>query len=496
MADIPFGEFMPDRPDAQNGANEAKNVIPVADGYRPLKAATSYGSNGLGARVQGAVSAQDATGIAYNYAGDVSALYALQSATWTDISSTAGYATDQSDHWEFAKFGDRIIATNYTNPIQSLLMGGAQFLDIGGSSIPKCRHVGVVGNFLVLGNTSDQVDGLVPNRVWWSGLDNPTDFPTPGTDSAIAVQSSYNDLVGEGGWVQRIVGGQYGLVFQEKEIHRMTYVGPPLIFQFDSFEQRRGTPAPGSVVAMGRDVYYLGQDGFYVCNGIQSEPIGAEKVDRYFFDDMDPNYYDRIHGMLDPYNKIVMWVYPGSGSVSGACNKALLYHWLLKRWSYAEFASEYVYWSLGEGYTLEGLDAVSASLDALPASLDSRVWAGGSLYFSIFGASHQLQLFTGTEMNSTLDTKEFQLWDGYRADVDLIRPVMENMTGTMTAQVGSRESSFDDSVTWSAAIANDADGNIPVRANGRLMRIRINTTGGYKSASGAKVLEAAKAGKR
>ena len=32
---------------------------------------------------------------------------------------------------------------------------------------PRARHVDVVREFLVLGNTNDTTDGAVPNRVWW-----------------------------------------------------------------------------------------------------------------------------------------------------------------------------------------------------------------------------------------------------------------------------------------------------------------------------------------
>jgi hypothetical protein len=129
----------------------------------------------------------------------------------------------------------------------------------------------------VVGNTTDGTFGPQPQRVWWPAIDDPTNWPTPGTSAAAAVQSDYQDLVGDAGWVQGIVGNlgtADGAVFQERAVIRMQYVGPPAIFAFSTAEGVRGTPAPGSLVQVGNLVYYLGEDGFYVFDGSQSMPIG------------------------------------------------------------------------------------------------------------------------------------------------------------------------------------------------------------------------------
>jgi hypothetical protein len=44
--------------------------------------------------------------------------------------------------------------------------------------------------------------------------------------------------------VQKVVGGEYGLVFQERAVWKMTYIGSPVIFQFDLIERSRGAFAP------------------------------------------------------------------------------------------------------------------------------------------------------------------------------------------------------------------------------------------------------------
>ena len=59
----------------------------------------------------------------------------------------------------------------------------------------------------------------------------------------------------------------------------MTLTSAPLTFSADEIEQR-GTDAPGSVIKLGRFIFYKSQDGFFMFNGESSEPIGAGKVDK------------------------------------------------------------------------------------------------------------------------------------------------------------------------------------------------------------------------
>jgi len=135
-------------------------------------------------------------------------------------------------------------------------------------------------------------------------------FPTLGTASAAAVQSDSQNLYGDGGWIQGIVGNlgtADGALFMEHAVVRVIYAGPPGIFYFLPAEGVRGTPAPGSIVQLGALVYYLGEDGFYVFDGTQSKPIGIDRVDRYFFENVDQSKMFRIVAAVDPVNRLIVW---------------------------------------------------------------------------------------------------------------------------------------------------------------------------------------------
>jgi hypothetical protein len=288
-------------------------------------------------------------------------------------------------------FGQRIIATNFIDPPQSYVMGSsALFADLISSGLTslKGRYAAVVRDWLVFGNTTDGTYGPQPQRVHWSAIDDPTNFPTPATAGAAAVQSDFDDLVGDAGWVQGIVGNlgtADGAVFQERAVVRMVYIGPPAIFAFTPAEGVRGTPAPGSIVQDGALAYYLGEDGFYVFNGSASQPIGVDRVDKTFLADLDQSYFYRIEGAVDPINKQIWWAYPGSGHSGGNPNRIIVYDRARDRWTITDANDvqvETLLRGLTPGYSLDTLDSLSSSIDALTLSLDSRIYTGGRAFMA------------------------------------------------------------------------------------------------------------------
>ena len=466
MPILPFADWLPDIPALENpGATVATNVIPDFKSYRPVPDIAAY-STALDALCRGAFSASNSAGNTYNYAGDTAKLYEVRTAP-TDRSKSGGYSTGEDEFWEFVQWGQTAIGTNFTNPVQSVTLGGAAFADLITSTLkPKARHIAVVGDFVVLGNTNDATDGDKPTRVWWSGINNSLDF-----QPAAATQSDNEDLSEADGWVQAIIGGvDYGVVFQERAINRMTYVGAPLVFQFDKVESSRGLLAPNAAINVGRLVYYLSDDGFYVFDGSTSVPIGAGKVDRTFFGELNTQWQTRVRAAADPLAKLVWWAYPDAAG-DGTCDSVLIYHWPSQRWAKASIATEVIFSSLTLGYTLEELDAINASLDALSPTLDSRVWTGGKRLLAAFGTTHRLSYFTGSNLAATIETGEFEAAPGQRALLTELRPLVDG--GTITAALATRNIQTE-TATFGSAVAINANGFVPFRASGRYHRARVS----------------------
>lgn len=476
---IEFAEWLPDQASLGNVGIEAKNVIPWTRGYKSFPASAVY-SGAITARAQGAFVTRDNAGVVYNIAGDASKLYKLSTGTtYSDVTRTSGgYSTASDEWWQFVQWGNTVIANNYADAPQVLTLGGSNFSALGGGP-PKARYLAVVRDFLVFGNVSS--GGVsYPNRVQWSGINTSEAW----TVSAVT-QADYQDLQGDGGWVQKIIGGEYGLVFQERAVWRMSYIGAPVIFQFDQIERARGAYAPQSVVGWGNTVFFLSDDGFYMIQGgANAVPIGDEKVDRYFLSDLQTSYAYRINATIDPVNKLVLWAYPGSGSSGGLPNKILIFNWSRGKWSRVEVNTECLAQYAAISYTLEDLDSFSASLDALDTSLDSRVWTAGARTLAAFDSSHRLITFSGTAMDATLDTGEIALSKGGRADVTNVEPLIDGSVASVA--VGERNK-LSDAVSFQTAVTQNDAGDSPVRSNAKFHRFRVTTTGAFNFAQGVRV---------
>jgi hypothetical protein len=168
--------------------------------------------------------------------------------------------------------------------------------------------------------------------------------------------------------------------------------------------------------------------------------------------------------------------YPGQDSANGTPNRLLIYNWTADRWSEAEVEAELVYRSLsGASVTLDSLDSVSSSLDALGFSLDSRVWTGGLVLLSAFDSGHRLNLFTGASLAATVETGETQLFPGRRALVNSVRPVVDGALPTI--RLGTRNRTIDP-VSWSIEAAINAQGECPARSAARYHRARLSLPAG------------------
>ena len=463
--EVPIGDYLPDQITRNNNATtNVKNVYPISTGWKPIKDFTAY-SDALTARCQGAISLQNTSSTTFDFAGDVSKLYRLNLGTWGDVSRASGgvYATPADGWWEFAEFGNLVVGVNGIDAPQKFnIDSGALFEALGGSP-PIAKYATVVRDFLVLGNLSTNA-GLIQ----WSAFNNAEGW-TAGTD-----QSDTQEFP-EGGTVQALVGGEVLHVFQERAIKRGSYVGGDVIFQFDEISQNKGVAAPKSVAKVGNTIFFLGYDGFYKLEGDQVLPIGAERVDRTFLNDLNAGFIYRVAAGVDPINKLVFWSYPSAQSVDGTLDKVMVYSWALDKWSFAELGAEFIYSALSEGYTMETLDTLYSSLDDIPYSLDSRVWAGGSAVLALFDSNHKLGYLTGDNLAATLETGTIEPAPGKRAKITNTLPFIDGSAATVT--LGAKERAAD-SFSYGSAAAMRSSGFCPSIKSGRYLTAKVDIAAG------------------
>ena len=474
MTVVAINEWVPDAAALGNpGALQIINAIPGRNSYQPIGSLESN-TDALDGRPRGAIEALDKAKNVLQYAGDETKLYRLVGLVWTDTSETNGYATGTEEIWELERWKNKVLATNFSDEIQTIEMGGTAFAKL--TTVFRCRHIGVVRDFVVAGNTWDSVDGFVRDRVRWSGFNDETDW----TVSAVTL-SDFRDLK-IGGGIQRVVGGEFGVIVSERSTWRMTFVGAPTVFQIDEVIPGVGAISPGAVTRLGDVIYILSEFGFVALEGGSTNtPIGAGKVDKFILDDLDENHLHRISSVADPRSGRIFWAYPGTGHTNGRPNKIIIYDRALDKWGCIEQDVEHLWRSGGIGFTLEGLDAVSASVDALGVSLDSPQWKGGAPLFSGFMTDFKNGNFSGSAMTATIETKEIQLNAGRRTHLNAFRPLVDG--GTVTAKVGSRDRQVDERVLG-PSLALRPSGRFTTRSNARYHRFLLTISGDWTDAIG------------
>jgi len=483
---IEFGDLQADLPTYQNsGALVVDNVLPLAKGYKSLAGFQALSGTGLTGSALGLFTSFSASG-STNYAGDATKLYQMDSSlVFQDKSKAGGYNNSTTenarDFWAFTQFGSNIIATNFADNIQKFEEGvDSAFSDLVSL---KAKYIAVIRDFVVSGYTTES-STTYNQRVKWSGINDSSTW-TPSQ----ATQSGFQDIVGSHGNIQAIVGGESsGVIFMEKAIYRMSYVGVPLIFQFDKIADNIGAFAPKSVASYGNQIFFLAQDGFYKLTGAQQlEPIGNGKVDNFFFDDLSSNL-DGITSAVDPNNSIVVWSYRGSGATGTTNNKLLIYNYAVNKWSTGSGQDlEFIASASQEAFnTLESLD-VLGDLDNLPRSLDSYFYREGVVGLAGFNSANKFGKFIANSLSATVDTTEFEGADGKRSTLINCRPIVDGTTNTsVTITPITRQSQLDTTTTGSAVSTNDT-GTCPLRSTSRYHRIRVNVTGNFNTMSGVDI---------
>jgi hypothetical protein len=378
---------------------------------------------------------------------------------YSDVSST--------DQWQFAQFGDTVIAVQANTAPQAFdLSAGVAFADLGGSP-PSARYISVVGLFLVL-------SGLVsnPRRVHTSGLDAITTW-TAGTNFA----NTYD--FPDGGVVRGVAGGEFGVIFQETTIRRMVYnPGATPAFQIERIAEDEGLLGPFSIARAGSLVCFVSQSGFRVAGPSGPPvPIGREKVDRTFLADLDTGALQLLIGAADPSSTRVAWAYKSlAASGSAAFDKVIFYDLALQRWSPAiSVSGEYICSLVKPGATLESLDTlISNNIDTMNLSSLDAVAAALLSKLSGFSTAHKLGFFDGASLEATLETPE-QGTEGRRMMVRgfEIRTDAPTVYGSLRYRPNAQ-----DALATTSEILINGQGRCPQRIDTKLARARARIPAG------------------
>ena len=456
---LTFGEWMPDQPGLSGSLTEAKNIISQSIGYGPLPLPTSI-ATGAGENLYTMHHTRNPAGTTFLFAGGLTKVFKVSAlGAFSDVSGTT-YSTASTDRMRFTQFGSSTIFTNNADKLQYFnVESSTAFADVAANA-PVAKYITVVRDFVVVANTLES-GTRYGNRVRWSGINDETEWTYSQT-----TQADYQDIP-DGGNVVGIRGGEFGLVLMDRAIVRMSYVGTPFIFQFDNISRGTGCLEENSIAQYQGVTFFLSDDGFYMCDGQSVKSIGSEKVDRWFFDNLDLASISTMSAAVDPIRKLVVWNFPASGAV----RKLLIYNFKTGRWTNADAITTYVSDASTGTVTLEELDTVSGSLDGLGQSLDSAAFIGGQ---SFLGGLLQddVYAFTGLPRAGEIVTGDVDV--GANSVITLARPQIDG--GSADVSVASR-SRLDTTLSYSTPVSATSENRVPLRSAGRYHRIKINPTG-------------------
>lgn len=395
---VPFAEWAPDRSNQSGYAQEAKGVISLGGHYAPHQDLTPYKAGAaLAGTCIGARGFWDSSSVVHIFMGDEFDLYKTVIRQPTVVSKSGGYSASLADGWQFEQFNDTIVAVNANVTPQKYVLGTSSvFEDLGGSP-PTARTVFRVGDQLCLANG---------RTLSVSGFNNPELW-----DYATATQGVQVDLDQRGGNIQTGVGGEVGLIFMERAVVRMTYVGPPTIFQLDTIEWKHGGISREGVSQYGRNTFYVSETGFLVNDTMSSTPIGQNRVDKWFVDNLNYSARHKVTSAIDFANKLWKVSFPTSGSAHA--DHMLIYSIADNRWTHDDIDTQMLFEMPREGVSFDDDDAVFAlegttNADEIDTALDDPQWSETRIQVAAVDNSGVLSTFEGSNRAATITTSEMQ----------------------------------------------------------------------------------------
>ena len=456
QASFNAGAWRPDLvQNSHDGLIVASGVFPGANGYRAVggfQPATSAltGFSGGSAFV-------GADGTTALLAGTATALFRYSGTTWTSL---IGSLT--ATRWRFAQFVSQVTGLDLAigvyggAPVKvDLATGSAASL---GGSPPDAKFIAVAGDFVVLAG-----DEAANSTVTWSGQENPDSW-TSGTNL-----SGFQPLP-DGGAITGLVGiDNYFLTFKRSLIYRSTFIGLPDIFVHDKIIEGTGCIAPDSLAQYGTRVFFLSERGFMMMEGGDPRPIGYEAIDQTFLTRYSRSDLVNIYAVVDPRNHRYLVSMPGSPG------QIYAYDWLLERWSLIEMSLTGIVSAFTSNISLDALDALYPSgLDSIPVSLDSPIFQGGEPRLYVVDGSGALGTLTGPNVPAVI---EWPLRDiGMRARPFMALPATD-CTADMSLLIDAR-ARLGDSQRSVARSEIRPSGHMPLRANGRYWKPRIEIAAG------------------
>ena len=186
------------------------------------------------------------------------------------------------------------------------------------------RHVIVFGC-----DAQDNIGVQDPLLIRFSDQSNPLVWAAQATNTA-------GDLrIGTGSEIITAVETrQQILVFTDRSLHAMQYLGPPFTFGISLISENVTIASPLSAIAVDDSVYWMGEEEFYVYTGqVQKLPC---TVRSYVFGDFNTAQIEKVTAAVNSSFSEIWWFYPSAGSDTN--DKYVIFNYQEQAWYYGTIA--------------------------------------------------------------------------------------------------------------------------------------------------------------
>lgn len=375
------------------------------------------------------------------------------SSTFTFSSIETGRSVTSGDDVSFAHFGSFLLNTDTTDGLKAYNVQTPAGNNAVSGAPSSPRTLFICNNVVFL------LDINGNNKAWAnSAIGDHTEYVLRGANSGV-----FSD--GEALICGVDLKNGSGLIFQQHAMRLIQFGSgaTPALFSIVKAADGRGSVGERSVVSFDGMVFFLDTDGFYKFDlSSGNTPIGAEKVNRWFFSQVDSSKLATVQASIDPTRKIVSWAFFSLGNSSTTVRDRILnYDWQLDEWSTATVNTSSVTRIATPGYVLDGMDGFGTLDQMIQIPLDDRFWQGGQPVFAGLDGSFNFGTFSGPAIAATLQSTTTN--NPFSALENEITPISDNANSKILLGVQDKVS---DPITWKSARARSRGGRVKLRGHG------------------------------
>ena len=448
-----------------NGLYKAHNILPAREGYVPILDKTEYNGTALNDKILNGTYTRDYEGQYYNFAGTFSKLYKYTRTTLEDVTRASGDYVCSG--WQFAQYGDWLVATNFLDDMQVLKdFDSGTFAALGGSP-PKAKFLILAGSHLVAAYL-DESGTISSKKIAWCAAEDVEDW-TPSSITGAGAQdfpALSGNITGLGSL------GRDFVVAAENSLTIGRYSGGVFTYNFEiNAINNIGCYFPNTFISLGDRVFFWSKYSIYSFDGRQCTEIGQFIKDDIFTDNLTL-YGESIRVAEDKEKGLILWCYP-SASSTGAADKLLIYDVYNKRFTTADMTCDSIF--MGAAPELQLDDLETTLTDSLDLLTDSDYWYASKIRPMIGATDYKINYLGGSALTAEIETGEF---GSYPARIS-VRKAKLPIIGSGAAATVTVKHRYSQLESQSSATSRTmkSDGSVDLRASDRYLALNFTASG-------------------